>query len=789
MSLIDAHRVRKAYADGQGKRMVERISIAEGEVKVDKGMVRLFIISVFTVFFGLTQISLAQDTEGPKEEKTAEAKDNQVESAKKEKLVVLEDIIVTATRTEKEAATAPGSISVVTDKDIEKRNIQTVDQGLNTLPGVFLIRAKGVQDRNPQITLRGVPFGRGRTLVIMDNITLNDPMVGNLPGISGLAPEEIDRIEVAKGPFSSLYGNHAMGGVVNIITKMPGKREFIIKSGYGSSWERGEASDDLRRFYLSYGDKFKDKLSIFLSYGRKDTNGFPTVYNVQSAQPTAGISGWSSTTDTMGNTRYLIGDAGDNVYWDDNITLKAGYDFSKTSKIKFVYHKNRWGERWDDPHTYLEDAAGNPVWSYGTVGENSFLTWHDFRREQDAYNISYETEISTVKTKLSLSYVNATYGSGIPTSSSTRSGGPGAEWWHPSDNLFSSELVFTVPLFERHLLTFGGSFTRNRASNENSLRTDWQDEDTKTTLFQKSSGKDRAYSLFVQDEIMILDNLTAYIGFRQDWWETYDGYIFQLGVSDISYESRDKSSFSPKAAVVYKPFEKTTIRASAGKAFNAPTIVDLYMKWTGPTGITNEGNPDLEPETMTSWDIGAEQALWKGAKITATYFENYMKDLIYMALTTPTLYQYSNVGKAKCKGIELEVEQGIGNWLRLFANFTYTDSEVTENSAKPEIVGKNLTMVPEKMFNIGADLSKGPFSASIVGRYVSKIYKNDDNSDEVDGVYGSYDPYFVADAKVSYNITKFATLSFSVDNIFDEDYFYSDKAPGRSWFCELTLTY
>ncbi len=759
---------------------------------MDKIMVRLFFISVFAVFFSLTQISFAQDTEGPKEEKTAEVevKDNQVESAEKEKLVVLEEIVVTATRTEKEAATAPGSISVVTKKDIEKRNIQTIDQALNTLPGVFNTRVR-LTDISPQITLRGMPCGLGRTLVIMDGINLVDPMLGNLYGFAGLAPEEVERIEVVKGPFSSLYGGQAMGGVVNIIKKMPEKREFTINSGYGSSWERGEAADDLRRFYGSYGDKLKDKLSIFLSYGIKETNGFPTLYNIQKTPPPADITGWSYITDTMGNPRYLIGDKGDTAWWNDNITLKAGYDFSKTSKINLSFYRTTFETHYDDPHTYLKDAAGNPVWSYGTVGESSFLYYYDMYREQNFYNTSYETEISTVKSKLSFSYVDSIFGAGIPGSASTSSGGPGTEWENPFDRYYNVELQFTVPLFERHLLTYGGFFGHNRGQMDEYNRTNWTDEDTRTDLIYRSKGKDRTYALFVQDEIMILDNLTAYIGFRQDWWETYDGYVYQSGVAGypINYDSNAESSFSPKVALVYNPFEGTTLRASAGKAFRPPTIVELYRTWTAPNGITYAGNPNLSPETTRSWDIGPEQALWKGAKIKATYFENYMEDFIYRGMTTSTLYQNENVGKAESKGIELEAEQSFGNWLRLYANFTYTDSKITENSAKPTTVGESLTMLPDKMFNIGADLTEGPFSASIVGRYVSKVYKNDDNSDSVDNVYYSYDPYFVTDAKVSYNIMKFATLSLSVDNILDEDYFYSDKAPGRSWFGELTLKF
>ncbi|MCG2710457.1 MAG: TonB-dependent receptor plug domain-containing protein, partial [Thermodesulfovibrionales bacterium] len=242
----------------------------------------------------------------------------------------LEEIVVTATRTEKEIESVPGSVAVITKDDIKKRNIKSVDEALNLIPGVFNRRGKGLMDTLSSVTLRGIP-GEYRTLILMDGITLNNAYTGSVQW-GGLAPEDVERIEVVKGPFSSLYGGYAMGGVVHIITKMPEKREFTFKTGYGSSWNRGEAMDDLRKFYLSYGDKFKDKFSLFASYGYKATNGYPSGLNVQRTQPPAGITGWSYTTDNKGAARYLIGDKGDNRWWDDNMTLKAGYDFSKTSK-------------------------------------------------------------------------------------------------------------------------------------------------------------------------------------------------------------------------------------------------------------------------------------------------------------------------------------------------------------------------------------------------------------------------------------------------------------------------
>lgn len=705
-----------------------------------------------------------------------------------DKLASLEEILVTATRTEKEIENAPSSVSVVTKTDIEKRNIKTVDEALSTISGVFDRRGKGLMDIMSSVTLRGIP-SQDRTLILMDGITLNDSYSGGVR-FGGLAVEDVERIEVVKGPFSSLYGGYAMGGVVNIITKMPEKREFVFKTGYGSSWDRDDAMDDVRKFYLSYGDKIKDKLSLFLSYGYKSTNGYPTDFNVQSSKPTAGITGWSYTTNNQGQTRYLIGDKGDNRWWDDNVTLKAGYDFSKTSKINLSFMRTRYEYNYDTPHTYLKNAAGNEVWSYGSVKESSFLSGSG-GRIQNNFGMGYETMFGGLKTKISLGlaeqekswYV-------IPDSNATRTGGAGKVSESPS-KAYTADVQFTIPLLERHIVTFGGSVRYGEADAKDTNLTNWKDETSKTTLSYQAMGNDRTYALFLQDEIMILNNLTAYIGFRQDWWETTDGYTNQVGTAGYpkNYDSRDASAFSPKAALVYKPFDKTTFRTSIGKAFRPPTIYELYRTWTASSGTTYAGNPDLKPETTTSWDVGIEQEFWKGAKVKAVYFENEMEDLIYRKTVTATYQELINAGKAESKGVEIEAEQRVDRWLRLFANFTYTDAKLKENNAKPETVGKRLTDVPERMFNAGAEFEKGAFSASATGRYVSERYSNDENKDVVNSVYTSYDPYFTADAKVSYKVTKNATISFSVDNIFDRDYFSYYKAPGRSWFGEITLRF
>ncbi|PMP98011.1 MAG: TonB-dependent receptor, partial [Thermodesulfobacterium geofontis] len=242
----------------------------------------------------------------------------------------LPEVVVTATRTEIPVEAAPASVNVVTKEKIEMKKPKTIDEALNDISGVMVRRGKGLMDTLAFITLRGIPEQK-RTLLMLDGITLNNPYFGGVR-LGGFFPEDLEKVEVVKGPFSSLWGGYAMGGVVQFITKMPEKREITIKTGYGSSFDRGEAMDDLRRVYLSYGDKI-GKFSFFLSYGRHDTNGYVTDFATY------------------------------NRWWDDGITIKAQYEFNEKTRLRLTYLRNRYEYNYDEPHPYLYNATTNqPVY-------------------------------------------------------------------------------------------------------------------------------------------------------------------------------------------------------------------------------------------------------------------------------------------------------------------------------------------------------------------------------------------------------------------------------------------
>ncbi len=173
----------------------------------------------------------------------------------------LEEVVVTATRTEHDMETAPGTVAVVSKEEMGKRNVTTFDEALNTIPGVVTSRGKGLMDGMSAITLRGLP-GQNRTLIMVDGVTLNSPFSGFILSNS-VAPGSLERIEVVKGASSSLYGGYAMGGAINMITRMPAKREFTLQTGFGSALE-GAGTENTRQVAVSYGDSFKESFRIYI---------------------------------------------------------------------------------------------------------------------------------------------------------------------------------------------------------------------------------------------------------------------------------------------------------------------------------------------------------------------------------------------------------------------------------------------------------------------------------------------------------------------------------------------
>jgi len=129
----------------------------------------------------------------------------------------IEEIVVTATRIETPTREVGSSITVITDQEIKEKQKTTVLEVLRSVPGLDVVQSGG-PGRTTSVFIRGAKSEH--TLVLIDGIELNDPIsTGRSYDFADLTTDNIERIEIIRGPQSTLYGSDAIGGVINIITK------------------------------------------------------------------------------------------------------------------------------------------------------------------------------------------------------------------------------------------------------------------------------------------------------------------------------------------------------------------------------------------------------------------------------------------------------------------------------------------------------------------------------------------------------------------------------------------
>jgi len=192
---------------------------------------------------------------------------------------------------------------------------------------------------------------------------------------------------------------------------------------------------------------------------------------------------------------------------------------------------------------------------------------------------------------------------------------------------------------------------------------------------------------------------------------------------------------SPRASARYLiAGSGTIIRASAGEAFRAPTLNDLYWSFDG----FEQGNPNLKPETSKEYEGGIEQPFGKGNLVKFTAFERKVKDLIQWLPDANFIYSPVNIGKARITGYEAEVKLVPVEKLTWAVNYTYMDP-VDETTGE-----KIYDVIPQSQ--IKSYLSLSLFSVMnlyIEGRSVRNYVKPGESSWQ----------YEVADAKVTMPIS------------------------------------
>ena len=615
---------------------------------------------------------------------------------------LLDSIVITATKTEADVRDLPASVSVITAEDIERANVKSVEDILRYRTGFYVKDMSGTQ--GTKISMRGM--SQSGVLVMVDGISINNGYTGGTNWAS-IPVNTIERIEIIRGASSAIYGSNAMGGVVNIITKKTPGGE--MKVGFGSDHTR-------------YGDFY---------YGGEDSGLF---YSVNYGKRTT--DGYNDNIDRK-PTNVNYGAREEEREW---YGVKLAYDVDEYNKAIFKYQvsENKYG--------YYENLAPNKQ-----RGERRAITtqfgWQGRYEDGSALNVNLsEYKLSKYDTWSSWQY--------NPNPAKSR----------------EADVNYSWEAGGKHYITVGMSMKRDEADGMTQAYA--ANKFTPVgSIIEQSGAATETKSFYLQDDIKLSGAVNLIIGGRYDDWKMKDAYD-QNGAA----EGADESQFSPKAALNYQASDVTSYYVSVGKAFNSPNIFNLTRLWPQlSTGLDNPPylypNAKLKPETLMMYEVGARFNVDNKTSATVSIYQNDVDDMIGQMVCAPKVEGYDsliwdNIGKARIRGFEAEVNHRFDDHYDAFLSYTFADSEIREYN-DPALIGNQLAVVPKHELKFGVNWQKAKWNANLLGRYTSKVYEDMDNTDTA---VNTTDAVFLTDVKVGYAFDDSQAVSLAIDNLFDRDY-------------------
>ena len=704
----------------------------------------------------------------------------------------------------------PSPQAEVTAEEIRAMNVVNVEDSLKYLPSLQ-IRKRYVGDRNGIIASRSAgTLASARSLVYADGLLLSNLLgsgFGYPPRWNLVGSDEIDTTTVLYGPFSALLPGNSAGATILMTTRRP--RDFEAHA-------RVQAFSEKFALYGSRGtfDGHQEQATLGGSAGNwswsvlgnhLDSYGHPMSFATANASGiNAGggdtvVSGYRTDRDASNRLRYIWGAYGMDHTIQDVGKVRIAYDFSPHTRAAFTFAEWR-NDSSSRAESYLRDAAGNVV-DRGTInvdGKRYTLAAANFaptasNTTNRLYGFTLHSRLSpdwrleaaassyTTPTDISRSASNATAANGTVTLAD------GTGW----QNLDLRGIWAPGQGKAGHTVSLGYHLDEYTLKSGTYSATDWRNEESRTTLAGRSAGKTRTQALYLQDDWKFLPGWTLTPGWRHERWQAFDGRIFTTALGDNNYESREKTTNSPKLALAWQVLPDWLLRASLGRAYRFPTVSELFQ--TEKVGnVTRISDPNLRPEKILAKDLTAEGAVL-GGLLRLSLFEDQVEDYLYSQtdLATNTT-RVENIGKTRARGVETAWQaQDVGiNGLNLTGSLTYVESRILNNPGDPATVGKRIPRVPDWRASLFASYRLDEHWTTSLGvKYSGLQYGTLNNSDPNGDVYGGVGKFTTLDARLGYRFGKRVAAAIGVDNLTNEKYYVAHPMPQRTWHAELRIDY
>ncbi|MBV9180147.1 MAG: TonB-dependent receptor [Acidobacteria bacterium] len=627
---------------------------------------------------------------------------------------VNERIVVSATRSSMKLSEVPGSAVQLSSADVAATAALSLDDLLRQVPGFSLFRRISSRVANPTtqgVSLRGLGgTGPSRALVLEDGIPWVDPF-GGWVYWDRIPRTEIASVEVFRGGSSNLYGSDALGGVVEIATRVPTESSFSADFSYGtektpslslwggtvrSGWDLGAGLDLSRSdgyILVPTSERGLVDTAANSQHVALDTSiGYHAAENRRvflrsSLFEESRHNGTRVQTNSTA-TGFWVG--GVNAGWADRDSLSArlygqaqGYDQTFSSVAL-----DRNSERLNDiQHVPSQQIGGSLVWNHGWRAQ-TFIVGLD---NQQIIGASDEQLISS---------------------------------------------------------TTGNHFANNIAG-----------------------GRQLATGVFAEDIFRHGNHWTVIAGMRWDDWNNNQGSTLRLSrpagpIVATRFPDRSQSSFNPRVSLLRGFSRNFSASLSAYRAFRAPTLNELYRSFQQGSVLT-ASNPFLRAERLTGAEAGV-RGLFVDNKVEARatmFWSDIVDPVVNVTInTTPTLTnrQRQNLGRTRSLGTELDGSLHLSDSIELSAGYQYAHATVINSTLA--LIGLDVPEVPRHQFSWQARYSNpSRLMASIQGHYSSLQFDDDLNTLPLKA-------YYVMDLLLARKLVSGLEVYVAAENLLNQRY-------------------
>lgn len=676
-------------------------------------------------------------------------------------LSVLDEQTEIATHTRLNADYVPGMVTVLNGDDLELRGLRTVWDALAQVPGL-----EPAIDRIGQrtVAVRGVggAFASGNVKILVDDVPMNSALVAQANPVLNLPLEQVERIEVIRGPGSAIHGEFAYAGVVNVVTRSDGQRLFgrvgsdgLLTGGGIFSWH---ARDGGLRVTANVA-----------GWNRDDTGtlaGPDAMYGLRI--PQAGVSNAPGPVSDQGQERSAL----------------LGLFFRGFSaRVQIVE---------DGRGDYFGTGSALPPPDEGTAHRNR-VHGLDLRQELDlgdhwkgALSLGaseVENLVDVMIAPVGDSYWYALSPRGLPRRTTLTDGWQVGGYYQEQRLDAAANLHWSG--WERHDWLLGASWSAIEAGDS------WQSSNVDFTtgtplaapaLYVHSDGVADGVNWVAPGTDRTIRSFTV-----QDEYRAGDAFTLTGGVRFDDY-SDVGDNLAPRLAAVWRLDRNNILKAQYAQAFRPPSFYE--MVW----------NSAITPETIDTHEFGYIYRDDRSAA-RATLFYSNMHDLIVENYVSGVV-GYRNASGARSRGVELELERQLGAAWKVNGNLTYSDTEETASGGRP-IPGAAAWLA-----NLGALYQ--PTAAWALSANARHVGERPREAGDPRGDLKGYDTLDLAGSRFGLGGVKGLTLRAGVSNLFDADlrtpaelapdpftvpvgYFpsYPGDYPwaGRSWWLQLSYSY